>query len=177
MPQIIIQRLLECGSDITTLGALKKALKLLGLKTDNIDRLYIELKNVVYRDDYKKISANDTVIFLPQCLRNKDCKAQLTHEGYQCKMCGRCKIAQIKKKLDPLGFRIFIVPGGSMVAKIIKKVHPKSILGIACINELLLALKHEKDLDIPMQGVELLKNGCVETDVDIDEVLDVASKT
>ena len=171
----VIQRILECGIDITSRGALKRALEIIGIKPDNVDRLYIELKNSVYKNDFQKVDPKDTIVFVPHCLSVIDCQAKITKMGYYCKMCGKCKICQIKKNLEPLGYRVFIVPGGSMVFNIIKEIKPKAILGVACSKELLLSLKHEKEMGIPMQGIELLKNGCFETDVDVDEVIDMAN--
>jgi hypothetical protein len=97
------------------------------------------------------------------------CRAQTTKEGYKCVKClpDKCKVYAIKAKAEKLGYRVFICPGGSMVFRIIKKFRPKAVMGVACMKELVLAAE---ELRIPMQGVELLKSGCVATDVDIEHV-------
>ncbi len=169
----IIQKLVGLGVDLSTKKAMKSALKMLGIKPENVDKLYIELKNSIHRDDFLKTEPKNRILFLPQCLRGRNCRAKLGKKGYECMMCGGCKIYKIKKELEPLGYRIFIVPGGSMVSKIIKKEKPGAAVGVACMKELLLSC--EEEFKIPIQGVELLRDGCINTDVDIGEVLKIAN--
>jgi hypothetical protein len=167
----IIQKLVSLGVDLSTKKALKAALRILGIKPENIDKLYIELKNDMSREAFKKIHPKDKIIFIPQCLRKPKCKAQLTRLGYRCAACsGDCKANKIKSRGEGLGYRVFIVPGGSMVMNITKKLKPKAVLGIACVKELIAALD---ELKTPGQAVELLKDGCINTDVNLEEVFDV----
>ncbi len=163
-----IQKLIGLGVDLSTKKALKAALKILGIKPENVDKLYIELKNNIHKKGFDLVPPKDKIVFLPQCLRNsKKCKAKLTKYGYVCVECGACKVFKIKNKAEKLGYRVFIVPGGSMVLNIIKKEKPKAVLGVACINEIVTALE---EIKIPTYGVELLRDGCVDTDVDLNEV-------
>jgi len=165
-----LQDLVEMGADFSTKRALKRSLKLIGIGPENVDRLYIEFKNDRYRDEFKSISPKNKIIFLPQCLRAPKCKAEMTENGYKCVKCGsfrECKVYAIKAKAESMGYKIFINPGGSMVFKIIKKLRPKAVLGVACMKELVMAAE---ELKIPGQGVELLRNGCFNTDVDVEKV-------
>lgn len=164
-----IQDLIEMGADFSTKKALKRSLKLIGMRPENVDRLYIEFKNDHYRDEFKAIEPKDKIVFLPQCLRTTKCKAPVTEMGYKCVKCstGKCKVYTIKAKAEKLGYRVFICPGGSMIFKVIRKFRPKAVLGVACMKELVLAAE---ELRIPMQGIELLKSGCVATDVDVEHV-------
>jgi len=165
----IIQKLVSLGVDLSTKKALKGALKILGLKPGNIDKLYIELKNDIHKERFNKISPNKKILFLPQCLRNsKNCKARLGEFGYKCIECCNCKASQIKKKAEALGYRVFIVPGGSMVGKIVKKLRPDAVVGVACMKELAMALD---ELNMPTQSVELSRDGCVDTDVELETVM------
>ncbi|MEM5812425.1 MAG: DUF116 domain-containing protein [Candidatus Aenigmatarchaeota archaeon] len=165
-----IQDLIEMGADFSTKRALKRSLKILGVKPENVDRLYIDFKNDHYREDFSLISPKFKIIFLPQCLRKISCRALLTESGYKCTNCSPddCKVYAIKSAAEKKGYRVFICPGGTMVFKIIRKLRPKAVLGVACLKELVLAAE---ELRIPMQGIELLKNGCVNTDVDLEQVL------
>ncbi len=167
----LIQRLISLGVDLSTKKALKSALRILGLKPDNIDKLYMELKNDIHKDEFRNIHPNEKIIFLPQCLRNsKKCRAKLGKFGYECVDCGNCKVSMIKKEAEALGYRVFVVPGGSMVYKIMKEFRPKAVVGVACIKELAMALD---EVRIPTQTVELARDGCLDTDVDADEVIHV----
>jgi len=163
-----IQDLIEMGADFSTKKALKRSLTLIGLKPENVDRLYIEFKNDHYREQFKSIEPKYKMLFLPQCLRTTKCKAPITEAGYKCVKCSEdCKVYAIKARAEKLGYRVFISPGGSMNFKVIKKFKPKAVIGVACMKELVLAAE---ELRIPMQGVELLKSGCVATDVDLEHV-------
>jgi hypothetical protein len=167
-----IQDLIEMGADFSTKKALKRSLRLIGLRPENVDRLYIEFKNDHYRDEFRSIEPKSKILFLPQCLRTIKCRAPITEDGYRCVKCspGTCKVYAIKAKAEKLGYKVFICPGGSMIFKVIKKLRPKAVMGVACMKELVLAAE---ELRIPMQGVELLKSGCVATDVDLEHVFSV----
>jgi hypothetical protein len=79
-------------------------------------------------------------------------------------------VSAIKAKAEGLGYKIFVCPGGSMIAKIIVKYRPKAVLGIACMKEILMAAEDLEQARVPYQSVELLKNGCVATDVEVEHV-------
>ena len=167
----IVQKLISMGADISTKKALKIALKTIGAKEENVDRIYVELKNSVNRDYFMKVPMKDRIITLPACLRDsKRCGAKLTKEGYRCVMCGMCKIGEIKKRAEKAGTNVFIVPGGSMALAIVKRHKPKAVLGVACLNELVGAAEN---IHVPAQGVRLLKKGCIDTDVNVEEVFSV----
>jgi hypothetical protein len=168
----LMQKLISMGADLSTRKALKTTLRFIGVKPENIDKLYVELKNDFYREEFKRIPPNRKIVFLPQCLRNSDCKAKVIKTGYDCTGCGnknKCKVYTIKNKAESMGYRVFITPGGSMVVNIIKKFKPRAILGVACMKEIVMAMEH---IPLPGQAIELTKNGCVNTDVKINEVLD-----
>jgi len=163
----LIQQLIGIGADLSTRNTLKAALKVLGIKPENIDKFYVELKNSINRDVFAEIPAKEKILFLPQCLRNGNCKAKMGKYGYECRDCCSCKAFRIKTYAEGLGYRVFIVPGGSMVLKIIEEFKPKAVAGIACLKELVLAMENIK---LPCQGIELFRDGCRETDVSLDEV-------
>jgi hypothetical protein len=170
----LIQRLVSLGVDLSTKKALKAALKILGIEPENIDKIYIELKNDIDRDDFKNIHASKKIVFLPQCLRNSvKCKAKLGEFGYECIDCCNCKASQVKKEAESIGYKVFIVPGGSMVKKIIEKNRPHAVAGVACMNELAMALD---EFRIPTQSIELSKDGCVDTDVELEKVINILKK-
>jgi hypothetical protein len=169
-----IQDMIEAGVDFSTKRALKRTIRLVGLKPENIDRLYIEFKNDHYKEKFRSIEPGQKIVFLPQCLRRPNCKATLDEKGYHCVNCSaECKVSAIKAKAEGLGYRLFVCPGGSMIAKIILSYRPKAVLGIACIKEILMAAEDLEQVRVPYQSVELLKNGCVNTDVDLQHVFKV----
>jgi hypothetical protein len=166
-----IQELIDLGADFSTKKALKRSLRLIGLKPENVEKLYLDFKNDYYRERFRVIEPENKIIFLPQCLRQITCKAALDEEGYHCVNCSaECKVSAIKTKAEGLGYRVFVCPGGSMITKIVLKYRPKAIMGVACIKEIIMAGEDAEQARIPYQAVELLKTGCVATDVDVEHV-------
>ncbi|MFP3946601.1 MAG: DUF116 domain-containing protein [Archaeoglobaceae archaeon] len=171
----IISKLFAMGADLSTRNAVQRALSLISEDGDLVDHIYIAVKNRAYYDSFSKIPFHKRAIFLPACLRDKNCEAELTEEGYVCQKCGRCVIAEIVETAEDLGYReIYIVPGGSLVAKILKdrtrKEKVEGAVGVACHTELAEASEKLSMWKLPHQCVPLLKSGCVNTLVDPKEV-------
>ena len=96
------------------------------------------------------------LLFLPHCLKSKYLE-RLEKEG---------------KKKD---YKVYIVPGGSRVKKILKQ-YPKinKIIGIACKDEIKLALNYTKKLKenkTTIKAIKLSSDGCKNTEVSIKEIL------
>jgi hypothetical protein len=129
-------------------------------------------RNKSLQKKFSQIPTNQTLIFVPHCMRKTSlCKA-LEKEGYfLCANCGACKIAHINQLAKELGYKaLFILKGGSTINKIIKEQAPKAIVGISCFFEGAQAFKLLKDYDIAVQFVPLIKDGCADTDTDLNEV-------
>ncbi|MHC1576926.1 MAG: DUF116 domain-containing protein [Methanosarcinaceae archaeon] len=134
-----------------------------------VDEILIEVRNAVMRNAFIQ-NKGERAVFLPQCLRHPNCKARCDPiAGYECKRCGLCDIGTICEAADEHNFRVFIVPGGSFVKKIIKAYKPRSCIGVACFVELAESMQEVSFM--PVQGVCLLKDGCFNTEVDVDEVI------
>lgn len=152
---------------------LKRMIKFTGLNDKFVDEVGIEIRNRIYETSFKKSAQDERVLVFPQCLRSPKCPAPLTRYGIQCKLCGRCVIGAIKKEVEPLGYKVYIVPGGSFVKRIVKKDEPSAALGVACGYELNYSMM-EISRFCPVQGVPLLKDGCYCTEVDEELVLERA---
>jgi len=126
----------------------------------------IEKLNKLNKTKFKETPYRDRAIFLPQCLRHPNCKAKTTIDGIKCISCGRCNIADFKKEVEALGYKFFIVPGFSLVKKLLKEYKPKVVVGVACLEELNEATENIKKNNIIIQQLPLLKDGCVNTKVD-----------
>ena len=149
---------------------LKTIAHFLNLDDHLIDDIAIKVRNDLNKEQYRKIPADRTLIFLPHCLRHKDCPATLQKEGLNCTECGLCSIGVIKKKADPMGYKLYIVPGSSFVKKIVMENKFQSVLGVAChedLNQMMMLLS-----DFYPQGVLLEKTGCFETKVNVKKVFE-----
>ncbi|MFH0817787.1 MAG: DUF116 domain-containing protein [Candidatus Micrarchaeota archaeon] len=131
----------------------------------------VEIINRVNSELYHRTKKSERIVFIPHCLRNiKVCKASIGEEGYRCAKCGGCVVQSIVEECEKNDIKYFMVAGGSIVMKLIDKYQPKAVIGIACHNELKMALEKTGEKKIPTQVVLLSKDGCVNTEVDLSEV-------
>lgn len=172
----IIAKLASVGADLSTRNAIRMALSLISEDEELTDQIYVEIKNKAYKEDFAKVPVEKKAVFIPQCLRNvKECPAEFGEYGWKCTKCGKCSIGDIIEYGEKLGYKQFyIVPGGSLVKKILKEKVPKgeikAALGIACWPELAEASEKLSILKIPLQAVPLLRAGCINTLVDLERV-------
>ena len=137
-----------------------------GVEEDIVSRMIVEVRNTLYRDRYEKTPYDQRAIFIPQCLRSPSCPAPLTPEGIRCLSCGRCGIGKVKDEAEALGYRIFISPGSSLVKRMVKKYRPRAVLGVGCPMEVKEGTEKMASYGLPVQGVILERDGCVDTRVD-----------
>jgi len=136
-----------------------------------IDSLIVGLINKVFMIRFAKTDYNERALFLPQCLRNGDCPAKLGADGIACVSCTReCSVKEAKKEAEGLGYRVFIVPGGGFIKRLIAKHKPKAVVGVACLPEVMMATEMMNKFKLPGQGVVLLRSGCLNTKADMAEL-------
>jgi len=153
---------------------IKRLARTFGLRETVVDQVAVELRNILQRERFKKVKARDRILVVPQCLRSLKCPARLdSRKGITCKGCGLCVIKEIKAEAERLGYRFFIVPGGTFVERIVGDVRPKATLGVACFKDLNLAMHGISRGKTPVQGVSLMRDGCVETEVDLEKLFEL----
>lgn len=113
---------------------------------------------------------HEKAVFLPHCLRHKKCPAKSSSHGIECECCGLCGIGSFKSLATRQGYSVYIVPGGSMVEKILKEKKFAAVVGVACSRELKLAYKIINGIGVKSVAVPLSKDGCISTDVDWEKV-------
>jgi hypothetical protein len=150
----------------------KKIIIMVGGNDMMIDVVGTEIRNILFKNTFSQVPYNERIIVIPQCLRSMECPAKFNSvEGAKCVECGKCKIREISKKAKDLGYiGTYIAPGGGFVKRIVKKTKPGALIGIGCPYEVNLGLLEVSSKGIPCQGVTLLNNGCVTTDVDLNAV-------
>lgn len=156
-------------------GLVKAICRFFGLDDRDLISFSIRLQNSMNKKSFEAVPVEKRAIFLPQCLRSARCPANLTPEGIWCQNCGLCTTGESIRELLQLGYRVFIVPGSSFIKRMVKKYRPDGIIGVGCILEVKEGLDLCDQLGIPGMGVVTLKDGCVETCVNWNEVLEVAS--
>lgn len=155
-------------------GMMKAMFRLLGLEDREMLAFFIKLHNTMNAAEFERIPVTERAIFMPQCLRSAQCPAHLTPEGLKCKNCGQCSVGEARVLLELLGYRIFIVPGSSFIKRMVKKYRPRAILGIGCLAEVKEGIDMADKMGLVVMGVVTLKEGCVETVVNWDDIYEVA---
>ncbi len=135
----------------------------------------IRLRNQLNRESFSKVPMADRAVFLPQCLRSSDCPSHLTTEGLVCKRCGRCDIGRSIDELEARGCRVFIVPGSTFLTRMVKKYHPKAIVGVGCLMEVKEGLDMLERKNLLGMGVVTTRDGCVETTLDWPTLLETVT--
>ncbi|HSQ01746.1 MAG TPA: DUF116 domain-containing protein [Methanobacterium sp.] len=151
-------------------GLFKKFSENVGVDAKIVDQIGVEVRNKVNEKYFEKIEPQEKIMVLPHCLRHADCEAKLESSGLVCKDCNRCVIGVLKDKAEGMGFKVFIIPGSTFLKKILEKNSFKAVLGVACYQDLNLAMM--KLSKFSCQGVPLLKDGCINTKVDARAVLE-----
>lgn len=169
-----VSKALDTGTHLNIAKATEKIARKLGLSERWVEYTHIEFRNKMNEIAYKKVPYNERLLFLPHCMRSSTkCKAPYSAEGLQCLSCNECKIASIKAKAEELGYKgVFVCPGGSIVLELVNKYKPKAVLGVCCYKEAIIAFDSLKEVGIAPQAVLLSRAGCVNTEVNVDEVIE-----
>ena len=169
------RQILIPGGTLFILNLLEAPIKYLlwvfKIEEDTVGKMIVEVRNRLYNDRYERTPYASRAMFLPQCLRNPHCPAPLTPEGIRCMNCGRCGIGKIKEEAESLGYMVFIAPGSSLIKRMVKKYRPKAVLGVGCVMEVKEGTSNMASYGVPVQGVILERDGCVDTRVDVAKLM------
>jgi len=173
--KLFLSRAIVTGLNTPARSIIEGIIKRTGLFDEKwIHYTNIQVQNNMFKEAFKKVPKSERVVFIPHCLRNvKNCKAPVDEDGYHCMKCGSCVIGKIVEECEKRGMKWYMCGGGTQVINIISRTKPKAIIGIACYNEIMLALEKLKTSGVPLQAVMLRKSGCVNTEVDITEVIEI----
>jgi hypothetical protein len=169
-----LPRLVKPGL-IVVEGLLRSLWKAMRLDDRELTSFAIRLRNQMNHGRFCAVPMEQRAIFLPQCLRSADCPADLTIEGLRCKRCMRCDIGRVIDQLEEGGRKVFIVPGSTFVRRMVKKYRPGAVVGVGCLLEVKEGLEMADSMDMVAMGVVTSKDGCVETTMEWDKLLEVVN--
>ncbi|MBI4297333.1 MAG: DUF116 domain-containing protein [Chloroflexi bacterium] len=130
--------------------------------------------------DLTQVAPNRRVLLLPHCLRpSETCLGKYTKEGLQCPedCLEKCVIHRFRQEALRLGYAgVCVAAGGAMALRFVKQHQPRGIVAVACAQELALGVEGVKQmsqegLDPAIIIIPLHKDGCIDTEVDAQEVL------
>jgi hypothetical protein len=133
----------------------------------------------------KETPPGQRVLLLPHCLRRvESCRATYDAHGLQSARCREdCAVNRLTAKAAELGYGgICVAPGGRLAVSFIREVKPRAVVAVACAKELMegvqgvQAMAGESEADVPaIVVVPLLKDGCVNTEVDVLKAIELIS--
>jgi uncharacterized protein len=139
--------------------------------TDSItvieDLIHVNMRNTLSRDSF--LQTNKRALFLPHCCRkymDSRCKAAFNTKtsSYECNHCSQdCLVHQATLLAQERQYDVYVLPGASGVRKIFQHTAYDGVVGVACTEEIKLAMDILEKNNIPTQGIPLIKNGCSET--------------
>ncbi len=130
------------------------------------------------------------ILLLSHCLRpSQECPGKFSKRGLECppECQVSCVIGTCRRAAERLGYLgVFVAAGGSMALRFVKESRATGIVAVACTKELREGIQAVKEWVGQMQQepepepieppaivvVGLTKDGCVDTEVPEDEVID-----
>jgi geranylgeranyl pyrophosphate synthase len=131
----------------------------------------VAVSNAFWTPQFEAIPFARRLLFLPCCLRDADaCPGTFDAAGLHCAGCGRCVIGDLKETAEGLGYRVLVAEGTPAVVAELLECDADALLGVACLDSLEKAFRKVTDVGVPYVAVPLLRDGCVNTAVDLDRI-------
>ena len=131
------------------------------------DLVDLQATNLMERKKFLKTTKR--ALFLPHCSRrfmDSRCRA-VFDETLPSYVCAHCSPDCLVNKADVVakrsGYDVYVLPGGSCVAKILKKAKYEGIVGVACGEEIRVSNETLQGAGVAAQAIPLIKNGCSNT--------------
>ena len=139
------------------------------------DLIDVQAVNLIERKKF--LQTKKRALFLPHCSRkymDGRCKAAFDG-GIPSYVCAHCSSDCLVNKADCLakkkGYDVYVLPGGSCVAKILKTAKYEGVVGVACGEEIKLSGELLSETGLAGQAIPLIKNGCSNTVFSIDTLI------
>jgi len=140
---------------------------------DYRDFVAVLINNRTWQDTVSKIPFNKRLLLLPNCLRDHaNCKAEFDQFGLICDHCGGCIINELKTQAEKLGYAVLVAEGSPVVMSLIESGKVEAVIGVSCLSVLERTFPYMQAGAVPGIAIPLLHEGCQNTSVDIDWVLD-----
>ncbi|TFG48985.1 MAG: DUF116 domain-containing protein [Candidatus Brocadiia bacterium] len=137
------------------------------------DYIAVLVNNEVWRDAVAAVPYERRLLLLPKCLRdNQSCPADIDQIGLICQHCGNCVIHDLQNQAEELGYAVLVAEGSPVVMSLIQAKKIEAVIGVSCLGALEKTFPYMEASAIPGIAIPLLYDGCSDTAVDVDWVLD-----
>jgi geranylgeranyl diphosphate synthase, type II len=148
------------------------------VQSAEIDPIYADfasvlLSNEIWQQHFASVPYDRRLLLLPKCLRLfEKCPAPVDEYGLLCQRCGLCPIRDLQEEAESLGYAVLVAEGSDVVTSIIQTGKIRAILGVSCLSVLERAFPYMEAASIPGIAIPLIHDGCRNTAVDLDWVLE-----
>lgn len=137
------------------------------------DFIAVLINNQTWHETVSRIPFNKRLLLLPNCLRNhQNCRAEFDRFGLICEHCGGCIINELKTQAEKIGYAVLVAEGSPIVMSLIESGKVEAVIGVSCLSVLERTFPYMQAGAVPGIAIPLLHDGCQNTNVDIDWVLD-----
>lgn len=175
----LVCRFIESGrfsgsKSLSELAAVSRALLLEArLPLDFLAYGMVLLGNEIERKYFVEIPTERRLLLLPFCLRDSEkCKGDVRDEQLVCAGCNRCPMGPVKREAEGLGYTVLIAEDMSLIYETIFLQRVGAVVGVACLDRLLEVFPLIAEKEIHGIAVPLLRNGCKDTAVNPDAILE-----
>lgn len=128
------------------------------------------------------IDNSERILLLPHCLRRSEtCQGKYTKHGLECCGCNpECPVNRLSQMAIKLNYKgVCVAPGGRLAINYVKETRPRAIVAVACQKELDEGIRSVREIDgedcsdTIIVVIPLSKEGCVDTEVDEEEALEI----
>jgi geranylgeranyl pyrophosphate synthase len=131
----------------------------------------VAVSNEFWRPTFEAIPLARRLFLLPHCLADRTaCTGAYDSVGLHCAGCGSCGIDALKREAEQLGYAVIVAEGTSSVIMKILEGEADAIFGVACLDSLEKSFHRVAELGVPHVALPLLKDGCVDTKAEVDEI-------
>jgi len=180
--------------ELATIASENKVRRMLAMKTRSLAHRLAETTGLdmtqtlqlvedlidVYSRNFSERSRFDgtkkRALLLPHCARkymDSMCKATFNPDtpSYICNHCSEdCCINKATELGKEKGYDVYVLPGGSCVANVLKGNRHEGIAGVACGQEARLVMKGLRGMGFAGQAIPLTKNGCANTSFSMEDL-------
>ena len=136
--------------------------------------LMVELHNQVWKTTIAKIPYERRILLLPKCLsHSKHCQAEVDELGLLCHRCHHCPIPDLEERAEQLGMLSIVAEGFTSVVGLIQNRVVDAVIGVSCLDSLEKAFPLLIRNAVPGLAIPLNFDGCKDTQVDEDYVLEL----
>jgi geranylgeranyl diphosphate synthase type II len=151
-----------------------QALRELNLGEDYLGWTMVAIASAFWRPQIMAIPFSRRLVLLPHCMRHPtECRGFYTSDGLVCQECGSCPLGNLVQLAQNLGCKVVVAEGSPAVARWIIDGEADAILGVACLESLEKVFDRLVVAGLPAMAVPLVRDGCRETEADIDWIAEM----